>query len=351
MNNSNPDVSKKELANSIQSDKPHIILLGAGASRAVCPSGDKNGKKLPLMRDFVDCLELKPKLKEWDIDPNKNFEDIFSSLHEKEEFEKTKELEYYIWKYFEKLRLPNKPTIYDHLVLSLRDKDFIASFNWDPLLLHAYSRNSNKGVELPRLAFLHGNVKQGYCEEHKRINYLGVKCEQCQKPLKRSTLLYPIKKKNYLENEVIKTQWDRLSTHLDQAFILTIFGYSGPKTDEEAINIIKIHWKKQRFLDDTHFITNQSEDETYEHWKPFVNSHHFETNDNFYKSNLANYPRRTFENSWENNANARFTEENPIPTELNFPELWKWFGQFASAEKEYRNNNPLPPPPKWYPKQ
>jgi len=24
--------------------KPHIVILGAGASRAVCPNGDKNGK-------------------------------------------------------------------------------------------------------------------------------------------------------------------------------------------------------------------------------------------------------------------------------------------------------------------
>ena len=166
--------------------------------------------------------------------------------------------------------MPDKPTIYDHLVLSLRDKDFIASFNWDPLLLHAYHRNSNRGIELPRLVFLHGNVKVGFCKEHKRLNYSMYKCEQCKKPLKPVSLLYPIKKKNYSDDESIKIQWNRLSNHLDAAFMLTIFGYSGPKTDEEAINIIKNHWTKQRFLDDTHFITIQNEDETYDRWKPFV---------------------------------------------------------------------------------
>ena len=337
-------VSKEELAKIVISDKPHVVILGAGASRAVCTNGDKNGKKLSLMRDLVDCLELKPKLEEWSINPEQNFEDIFSSLYEKEEFEKTKELENIILTYFNKLRLPDKPTIYDHLVLSLRDKDFIASFNWDPLLLHAYYRNTNSGIKLPRLAFLHGNVRQGYCDEHKRVNYLGEKCERCQKPLKSSRLLYPIKKKNYSENQVIKIQWDRLSNHLDDAFMLTIFGYSGPKTDEEAINIIKKHWTKQRFLDDTHFITNQNEDETYEYWKPFVNSHHFEIFDNFYESELSNYPRRTFENSWENNAEANFTETNPIPTALDFPELWKWFGQFTESEKNFRQKNPFPTP-------
>jgi len=351
LSNSNHSVSKEELANFVTSDKPHVVILGAGASRAVCPNGDKNGKKLPLMRDLIDCLNLKPKLKEWDINPNQNFEDIFSNLYEKEEFEKTRELEYLVWTYLEKLRLPDKPTIYDHLVLSLRDKDFIASFNWDPLLLHAYHRNSNQGIELPRLAFLHGNVRQGFCEEHKRVNYLGTNCERCQKPLRPTKLLYPIKKKNYSENEVIKIQWNRLSTHLDYAFMLTIFGYSGPKTDEEAINIIKKHWTEQRFLDDTHFITDQNENKTYEHWKSFVNSHHFRIHNDFYKSVLANYPRRTFENSWTNNAEAKFTEENPIPINLDFPELWKWYHQFTEAEKDFRKKNPFPTPPKWYPKK
>lgn len=348
---SNLSVSKEELAKLVMSDKPHVIILGAGASRAVCPNGDKNKKKLPLMNDLADCLDLKPKLIEWNIHPDQNFEDVFSSLYEKEEFEKTRELEYLIWAYMDKLRLPDKPTIYDHLVLSLREKDFIASFNWDPLLLHAYHRNSNRGIELPRIAFLHGNVKQGFCEEHKRVNYVGEKCERCQKLLKPTSLLYPIKKKNYTEKDVIRIQWDRLAKHLDSAFMLTIFGYSGPKTDEEAIDMIKKHWTKQRFLDDTNFITKQNQDEAYEHWKPFIKSHHFRIDDDFYKTDLAKYPRRTFENSWTNNAEAKFTEENPIPADMDFPELWKWYSQFTESEKEFRKKNPFPPKPEWFPKK
>ena len=31
---------------------PHVVLLGAGASRAVCTNGDKHGRKLPLMSDL-----------------------------------------------------------------------------------------------------------------------------------------------------------------------------------------------------------------------------------------------------------------------------------------------------------
>ena len=340
--------SKEELAQIVRSDKPHVVILGAGASRAACPKGDKNGKKLPLMNDLVDCLNLKSKFQEWKINTNQNFEDIFSHLYEKEEYEKTKELESLIWNYFNKLRLPDNPTIYDHLVLSLRDTDCIASFNWDPLLLHAYHRNSNHSITLPRLIFLHGNVMVGFCKEHKRVNYRTEKCDLCRKPLDAINLLYPIKKKNYSEKEVIKIQWDRLTNHLDDAFMFTIFGYSGPKTDKEAMNLMKKNWTKKRYLDDTVIITNQNETKTYNHWKSFLSLHHFEIHDDFYESPIANYPRRTFENSYENNVQAKFTETNPIPRDLDFPALWKWYGQFTKAEKSFRKKNPLPPPPKWY---
>jgi hypothetical protein len=33
------------------------------------------------------------------------------------------------------LELPDHPTVYDHLLLSLRKKDAIFTFNWDPFLL------------------------------------------------------------------------------------------------------------------------------------------------------------------------------------------------------------------------
>jgi len=34
----------------------HTFILGAGASRAAFPNGDKFGRALPLMCDFVDVL-------------------------------------------------------------------------------------------------------------------------------------------------------------------------------------------------------------------------------------------------------------------------------------------------------
>ncbi len=37
-------------------NRPHVVLLGAGASRAAFPKGDANGLRLPLMSDFVETV-------------------------------------------------------------------------------------------------------------------------------------------------------------------------------------------------------------------------------------------------------------------------------------------------------
>ena len=91
--------------------------------------------------------------------------------------------------YFESLRIPAQPTFYDYLVLSLREKDVIATFNWDPLLLQAYRRNSPIR-RLPQLAFLHGNVGLGICTNDKRKGHLGKVCGQCKNPFSLFDWIY-----------------------------------------------------------------------------------------------------------------------------------------------------------------
>ncbi len=345
-------LSKEELTKKVISDRPHVVILGAGASRAACPNGDVNGKKLPLMNDLVDCLNLKQKLEEWEIDSTQNFEDIFSKLFEQNEHEKTDELQKIIHNYFNSLKLPDEPTLYDHLVLALRETDLIASFNWDPLLLQAYGRNSSKGIRLPRLVFLHGNVKVATCKEHNGVNYVGEVCKLCHKILEPVNLLYPIYKKDYGQTKMLKVQWQRFQRHLEDAFQFTIFGYSAPKTDADAVSMMKEAWKEQhrdRLLADTTVINPNTGDDTYEHWNSFIHSDYFTLVDDFYKSDIAMYPRRGFERSCENNMKANFVEENPIPKNLSFPDLWRWFHQFVQSENEYRIKHPFPPPPKWHP--
>lgn len=314
--------------------KPHVVVLGAGASRATCPDGDKNGKKIPLMRDFTEVLEMKSILQEWGINPDQNFEEIFSDLYEKHEDKKLNQITNLIDQYFEQLELPDNPTIYDHLVLSLREKDLIATFNWDPLLLQAYLRNQQLGLKLPNLAFLHGNIRVGYCKKDNSTGLIERSCTKCDQPFERTPLLYPIKKKNYAEDLFISREWRHLKWKFENAFMITIFGYSGPKTDVEAISAMKEAWgdTKNRSLEETTFITTRSEDETYENWKPFIHTHHYQVCSNFYDSWIANHPRRTGEAYFMQNFEAMFIDNNPIPPDLDFPRLWKWFEQFKKAE-------------------
>ena len=39
--------------------RPHVVLLGAGASRAAFPSGDGCFRKVPVMNDLLDIVGLK----------------------------------------------------------------------------------------------------------------------------------------------------------------------------------------------------------------------------------------------------------------------------------------------------
>ena len=41
-------------------NRPHVVILGAGASCAAIPNGDKNGKRIAAMSGFIDKLGENP---------------------------------------------------------------------------------------------------------------------------------------------------------------------------------------------------------------------------------------------------------------------------------------------------
>ena len=133
-------ITKFQLVNKPDRLRRHIVILGAGASVAAFPNGDANGKKLPTMDNFIEMLDLEPALERVGIkNTRRNFEDIFSELYEINPSSSfLKEIEKIIYTYFESLKLPESPTIYDHLLMSLRPKDIVATFNWDPFLFDAW---------------------------------------------------------------------------------------------------------------------------------------------------------------------------------------------------------------------
>src|SRR3954469_23007689 len=95
---------------------PHVVILGAGASRACCPKGDRNGHKLPLMNDFVDTLNLNRTIEEAGENPRENFEAVYSRLYRANATAALEQIRKRTYSYFSQLELPDKLTIYDYLI-------------------------------------------------------------------------------------------------------------------------------------------------------------------------------------------------------------------------------------------
>ncbi len=334
------EVYKEQEIKQIEMGKPHVVILGAGASYAAFPNGDFNGKKLPLMNTLVETLGLEKLIEKAGLKTTSfNFEDIYSEIHEKPDLILLREeLEKRVYSYFQGMEFPDEPTIYDHLLLAFRGKDVVATFNWDPFLLLAYQRNAQR-FKLPRLLFLHGNVGVGYCAKDKVAGIIGNRCSKCGCALEPTKLFYPISDKNYHLDGFISLQWKELSQHLQHAFMITIFGYGAPQSDVSAIDLMKSAWGdvNSREMEQTEIIDIRNEEELRNTWEPFIHTHHYETHSSFYDSWIANHPRRTGEAYINQYWNAHFIENNPIPKEFSFSKLWAWYDQLQEVEKQNEN--------------
>lgn len=252
-----------------------MVLLGAGASRAAFPDGEGTGSKLPLMQDFVDIVGLRPFLEQAGLGEmcNGNFEKIYSELAlQSEKKNVLKELEQRIERYFSDMSLPDKATIYDRLLVSLRPKDAVFTFNWDPFLFDAHQRNRGK-VSLPEIFFLHGNV---------RINV---------------PLLYPVREKNYTSNPHIKRSWDEAKRLFKDSFTFTVFGYSAPDSDKDAMELLKRAWleESEREFEHIEIIDTAPNPALEDKWKDFIPTGHGQLRKTFEESRIARWPRRSCE--------------------------------------------------------
>lgn len=295
--------------------RPHVVILGAGASCAAIPNGDKNGKKISAMNGFIEKLGLDYIISGLSLDTNSNnLEDIYMEISEKSApgniFEKAKlELETKIYEYMSDYTIPDNPTVYDFLIFSLTSKDLIATFNWDPLLVQAYMRVMRYSKNLPELAFLHGNVAVGYCEKDNAIGKIGAFCK-CGEPLQGIELLYPIKNKDYHKNAAIFKSWKTLQNALEVAYMVTIFGYSAPKSDVEAISMLKKAWGNiaKRKMEEIEIVDLRPEEEVIESWQEFIYSHHYSYHNDFFDTTLGRFPRRSCEAMFDMLMNGFFLD-------------------------------------------
>lgn len=288
-------------------NRPHLVILGAGATIAALPNGDRFGKKSSVMNNFLSNLGLSSILSEIELKTTStNIEDIYSELHARNDekaIQTREELEKKVYDYFSSLSIPEEPTIYDLLLLSLTNKDCIVSFNWDNILIQAYQRANKITSNLPELVFLHGNVGAGYCKECGQFGAKSIRCNNCGSYFTPAPLLYPVKEKDYNTNKFISSQWDILRHFIARAAVVTVFGYSAPKTDIAAIDIFKSNFLKfgdnVRQLDRIEIIEapNKIYEEVYESWSDFIGMTHGHVSiyHSFFESLLAEFPRRTIE--------------------------------------------------------
>ena len=317
---------------------PHIVLLGAGASVAAYSQGDKNGNRLPVMDNLIEVLDLQDILKREDIScTSKNFEELYDDLVFNEKYHSiSKDIEERVYHYFSEIEIPDAPTIYDYLILSLRKKDLIASFNWDPLLLQAYRRNI-KIKRLPQLVFLHGNVGQGVCYEDKRIGYINTLCEKCMRPLRPVKLLYPIRHKDYSSDLLLRDQWNRLRNHLRIGYWFTMFGYSAPLSDVDAKELMLEVWKRNstRELAQIEIIDIKSGQELKASWDGFIVRQHYGICRDFFDSYLCEYPRRSCEALAAATLMLNPWRKNEFPKAETLSELHNWVQPLLEEEIKY----------------
>ena len=344
-----PDMSDLEVTVQQEIDAtlraaPHVVLLGAGASKAALPGGDLHGRQVPLLRDIAADLHLASRFPAELRDlAGSDFEAAYSRLYDRNP-DLTAEIDEQVREYFAQLELPTEPTIYDALLLSLRDKDAVFTFNWDPFLFQAHLRLQRAGVpgtSLPTIWFLHGNVAVGFCEQHEQVRGIpGARCWHCGNHLMSSRLLFPVEHKDYQDGSMIEREWAAAQMHLRHAFMFTVFGYSAPVTDVEARQLLKDAWGdvEDRRMEQTEIINRPGvdHDALREVWSPFIHTHHYEIHESFYDSWISNHPRRTLEAYVNQYLEAKFIENNLVPPDLaTVEDLVAWFEPLLEAERRF----------------
>jgi hypothetical protein len=333
---------------------PHVVILGAGASIAAYKDWGSVGPPLPSMQDLVDVLSLRTLIetKGFNVD-GLGFEAFYDDLaSSSRDLQLQIEIERRVAEYFGSLRLPGCVTIYDYLILGLRDKDLIASFNWDPFLLQAYMRNEKVGQKRrPRIAFLHGNVSVGICHKDSVTGVNGRSCARCGEPFSPSRLLYPIKHKNYSADRFIKNEWDTLRRYLGRAYYVTVFGYSAPKTDVEARTLMLKDWKENKSLDlaEVDIIDIKPGEEVEASWEEFFVRDHYMVTDNVTNSYIFQHPRRSCDAFASATLMCNPWHDNPFPKFEKLEDLQIWVAPLIVEEETYErekrpfSSQPLPP--------
>ena len=122
-------------------------------------------------------------------------------------------------------------------------------------------------------------------------------CPVCWEPFKDVPLLYPVEEKDYSSHPYIRGSWEDAQDLFSEAFVLTIFGYSAPASDADAVELLKREWmrKSDRKIEHIEVIDLEKYDVLHKRWKPFLPTDHLKAVCSFNESWITMYPRRSVE--------------------------------------------------------
>lgn len=328
-------VEEQELIK-VPGDISHVVILGAGASRAAFPHGDANGRKLPVMADLIELLELEELLRAAGVGSAStlDFEVVYAELTDKPQHgDVVVEIERRVRTYFSQLQLPQQATLYDRILLALRPIDSIFTFNWDPFLLDAYMRNRGV-VALPSLFFLHGNVRIFACPQHGRWGLASARCPDCGRLFVPVPLLYPVHHKDYSKDTYVRQSWKCAKSLLKYAFTFTVFGYGCPKSDKDAVDMLKGAWlsRSNRELEHIQIIDTADTSTLEENWAEFAPTLHYDIQADFYQSRLHRWPRRSCESLYAPMSSGKACMDFPLPASNCLLDLQQYACEIARFE-------------------
>ncbi len=302
-------------------NSPHVVILDAGASVSAISCDDENPINTPLLNGFLKKIWLSDSISDIGLKTaNNTLEDIYTQLAARNEYAEIRnELDETIRKYFASFTIPDKVTTYDLLILSLRKKDLLATFDWDPLLLQAHQRVSKITDDIPDLAFLHGNVVAECCPNHKYGGLIESACSECNKPFTKHILFYPGKQKEDYADPFTFDHYKVLKNYLQKAYLISIFACDVTKSDVEGLEFIDVRPDAA--------------------WKKYVHPYHYRAYSGFFNSCLAKHPRRTTEAFFDRTENCIYSDPaTPFSETMDFTELKTLVGKLVLEEKRHRES-------------
>lgn len=152
--------------------------------------------------------------------------------------------------------------------------------------------------------------------KHVTSGLIGKRCSKCGELFESSALLFPVEQKNYHDGHLIEREWKAMRIYLRGCFMFTVFGYSAPRTDVEAVALLKEAWGEveERRMEQTEVIVRPGADHGAVHdtWEPFIHSHHYEIQESLHDSWLAHHPRRSGEAYRNQYLDAKFISNNTL---------------------------------------